>query len=152
MYARSLCEFRLYIVIRNTNTIGFCIALCSFAIYIFWKNHKTNNRKSLLFCKTTCNFKIKSFPILKPGGKHLITNKNCSSVAYTFQCCCESNYIGQTSTHLITRIKEHVPKCVENFIQNPVELKCTAIKNAMNKSVISEHLVNNPTCGKSYKE
>ena len=54
----------------------------------------------------------------------------------------------QTSRHLIVKIKEHVPKCVENFIQNPVELKSTAIKNAMNRSVISRHLVNNPTCGK----
>ena len=54
--------------------------------------------------------------------------------------------------NLITRIKEYAPKCVENFHQNPVELKSTAIKNAMKRSVISEHLVNNPKCGKSYNE
>ena len=41
---------------------------------------------------------------------------------------------------------------MENFIQNPFELKSTAIKNAMNRSVISEHLVNNPVCGKTYNE
>ena len=62
-----------------------------------------------------------------------------NSVFYTFQCCCESNYIGQTSRHLIKRIKEHVPKFVENFIQHPVKLKSTAIKNALTRSVISEH-------------
>ena len=95
---------------------------------------------------------FKSHPILTPTGKDLIINKNSSSVVYTFQCCCEINYIDQTSRHLITRIKQHVPKCVENFIQNPVELKSTAIKKAMNRSVISAHLVNNPTCGKSYNE
>ena len=44
------------------------------------------------------------------------------------------------------------PKCVENFIQNPIELKSTAIKNAMDRSVISEHLVNNHVRGKSYNE
>ena len=44
-----------------------------------------------------------------------------------------------TSKHLVTRIKEHVPKCVEIFIQDPVELKSTVIKNAMTRSVTSEH-------------
>ena len=41
---------------------------------------------------------------------------------------------------------------MENFIQTPFELKSTAIKYAMNRSVISEHLVNNPARGKSYNE
>ena len=55
--------------------------------------------------------------------------------------------MSRTLTYLVTRIKEHVPKCVENFIHNQIELKSTAIKNAMNRSVISERLVNNPDCG-----
>ena len=38
---------------------------------------------------------------------------------------------------------------MENFIQNPIE---TAIKNAMKRSVIPEHSVNNTDCGKSYNE
>merc|ERR1712183_512132 len=59
---------------------------------------------------------------------------------------------GQTSRHLITRIKEHVPKCVENSIQNPIQLKSTAIKNAMNRLAISQHLLNSSVCGKSYNE
>ena len=63
---------------------------------------------------------------------------------YTFQCWFQSKYISETSRHLVTSIKEHVPKCVENFIQIPIELKSTAIKNATNRSVISERLVNNP--------
>ena len=55
----------------------------------------------------------------------------------------------QTSRHLVTRIQKHIPKCLENFIQNPIELKSTAIKNAINISVISKHLVNNPSVEKA---
>ena len=72
---------------------------------------------------------LKSYPMLTPRGKDLITNKNSISVVYTFQCFCERNYIRQTSRY-VRRIKD--PKSVENFILNPVVLKITAIKNAMN--------------------
>ena len=41
---------------------------------------------------------------------------------------------------------------MENFIQNPFELKSYTIQNAMNRSVNTENLVNNLVCGKSYNE
>ena len=41
---------------------------------------------------------------------------------------------------------------MENFIQYSIELKSTAIKNAMNRSVILEYLVNYPKCGKNNNE
>ena len=52
--------------------------------------------------------------VLSPKGKDLISNQHKSYLVYTFECCCSNNFIGQTSRHLETRIKEHVPKCVKN--------------------------------------
>ena len=34
---------------------------------------------------------------------------------YQNSCCCTASYIGLTTRHLRKRIKEHVPKSVENF-------------------------------------
>ena len=50
------------------------------------------------------------------------------------------------------RIKEHVPKCVENFVTNKIKKTTTAIRNAAKRSAIAEHLINNPTCAQKYSE
>ena len=50
--------------------------------------------------------------VLNPYSKDLISYKHKNCVVYTYECCCSNSYIGQTSRHLETRIKEHVPKCV----------------------------------------
>ena len=51
-----------------------------------------------------------SAAILNPQGKDLISYKHKSCVVYTYECCCSNSYIGQTSRHLETIIKEHVLK------------------------------------------
>ena len=74
-----------------------------------------------------------------------------SFVVYKFKCYCESNYIGKTSRHLKTRIKEHVPKCITSYISDRKDKMSAAVKNAMKKSSIAEHLVNNPSCGNNFE-
>ena len=71
-------------------------------------------------------------------------------MVYTFECCCSNSYIGQTSKHLETRIKEHIPKCVSDHISNQPKTISIATSNAMKRSSISEDLIKNPNCGKSY--
>jgi len=73
-------------------------------------------------------------------------------VVYTYKCCCANSYIGQTSRHLETRIKEHVPKCVKDHIKNQPKKMSNATLNATKRSSISEHLVKNPKCGNNYSE
>ena len=56
-----------------------------------------------------------SMPLLTQGGKDPVSNLNKSMVIYQYSCCCTASYIGLTTRHLSKRIKEHVPKSVENF-------------------------------------
>ena len=69
-----------------------------------------------------------SKPILQRSGKDLMTPKEKSLVVYKFKCCCDSSYIGQTSRHLTTRIKEHVPKCITSYIKDKKDEKCCSQK------------------------
>ena len=49
-------------------------------------------------------------------------------------------------------MKEHVPKCVKDFIEDKNNIKSAALMNATRKSSIEVHLVNYPNCGKNYEE
>ena len=71
------------------------------------------------------------------SSKGNISNKEISCVVYTFECCCSDSYIGQTPRHLKTRIKEHVLKCVREYIKNQSKTISIATLNAMNKSSIA---------------
>ena len=48
-------------------------------------------------------------------------------------------------------MKEHVPKCVKNFIEGKRNIKSAAIMSATRKPPIEEHLVNYQNCGKNYE-
>ena len=93
-----------------------------------------------------------SSSVLSPIGKDLISNKHKSCVVYTFECCCSNSYIGQTSRYLETRIKEYIPKCVSDHISNQPKTVSIATSNAFIRSSMSEHLIKNLICGKSYNE
>ena len=54
--------------------------------------------------------------------------------------------------NLETRILERIPKCVRERIKNQPKTFSIATSNAMYRSSISEHLVKNQVCGKSYNE
>ena len=92
-----------------------------------------------------------SKPLLKPGGRDQISNLNKNMVIYQFSCCCKASYIGLTKRQLRKRIKEHVPKSVDNFCysekKDDIPVK---VLNASKPSSIAEHLVNNSTCENSY--
>ena len=47
-------------------------------------------------------------------------------------------------------MKEHLPKCVKNFIEGKTNIKSAALMNATRKSPIAEHLFNYQNCGKNY--
>ena len=75
-------------------------------------------------------------------------DKSC--IVYKFNCSCERIYIGQTTRHLKIRIKEHIPKCVEDYITGKSACISKAMINASKRSAISEHLINNVNCAKKY--
>ena len=56
-----------------------------------------------------------SKPLITLGGKDPVSKLNKSMVIYQYSCCCTASYIGLKTRHLRKRIKEHIPKCVENF-------------------------------------
>ena len=93
-----------------------------------------------------------SKPVLKIELKDPISHMEKSCVVYSFNCFCERSYIGQTSRHLRTRMKEHIPKCVREFIEGKTNIKSVALMNATRKSSIAEHLVKYPNCGKIYDD
>ena len=73
-------------------------------------------------------------------------------MVYTFECRCSNSYIGQTSRHLETRTKEHIPKCIREHINNQPKTISIATSNAMNRSSISEHLIKNTISWKNYNK
>ena len=87
-------------------------------------------------------------PLLTQGGKDPVSNLNNSIVIiYQYSCCCTASYIGLMTRHLRKRIKEHVPKNVENFCfsdkKDDIPVK---VINASKASFIAERLINNSTC------
>ena len=72
-------------------------------------------------------------------------------VIYQYSCCCTASYIGLTTRHLRKRIKEHVPKSVENFcFENKKDDIPVKVLKVSKRSSIAEHLVNNPTSANIY--
>ena len=56
-----------------------------------------------------------------------------------------------TSRQLGKRIKEHVPKSIEDFCKmTNKENKSVRVVNASQRSAIAEHLVNNSDCASNY--
>ena len=72
-------------------------------------------------------------------------------VFYQYSCCSTAFYIGVTTRQLRKRIKQHVPKNVDNFCCLDKKDDILAkVLNVSKRSSIAEHLVNNPTCANSY--
>ena len=63
----------------------------------------------------------------------------------------EDSYIGLTSRQLKKRIKKKIPRCVVNFLgSTEKEAKSFQIMNALKRSSIAEHLVNDNTCAEHF--
>ena len=68
--------------------------------------------------------------VLSPLGKDLISNKHKNCVIYcTFECCCLKSYIGQTSNTLKPGIKEQIPNCVREHVNNQPKTKDNQYSN-----------------------
>ena len=95
---------------------------------------------------------LTSLPILLHTNKDRIPITETSNMIYHFKCCCESSYVGQTSRRLGERIKEHVPKCVVDYLESNLDdyTKTQKLRNAASRSAIAEHLLNNKSCGAAY--
>ena len=119
------------------------IAICQQKEKSFKEKHQTNNKYFLLLCKTKSYFLTQS--------KDSISKYKQSMVVYKFICCCDNNYVGMTSRQLGKRIKEHVPKSIEDFCKmTNKENKSVRVVNASQRSAIAEHLVNNSDCASNY--
>ena len=62
---------------------------------------------------------------------------------------CISSYIGQTSRLLKIRIREHTSKIISH-ISNKETVMNAAVKNAIKRASIAEHLIYNPIGGDKY--
>ena len=89
--------------------------------------------------------------MIRPEGKDPISKYKQSMVVYQFNCSCGDSYIGMTSRQFGKRIKEHVPKSIEEFCKmNDKENKTVRMVNASKRSAIAEHLINNSNCASNY--
>ena len=94
---------------------------------VFKRDIRLITEKAFYSSVTTVIFK--SNPMLPPKGKDQISIEDNSCVVYTFDGCCENSYIGQINKNFRARIKEHILKCVENYIKTSSETTNCAIKN-----------------------
>jgi hypothetical protein len=90
-----------------------------------------------------------------PAVKDHIPYVNKSMVVYQFNCHCENDYVGKTTRRLTDRMKEHVPRCVRRYLENPTGNYSdnTTLVNASLKSSVAKHLLkNHATCGREYDD
>ena len=89
--------------------------------------------------------------MIRPGGKDPISEYKKSMVGYQFICFCEDSYVGMTSRQFGKRIKEHIPKSIEEFCKTSnKENKSIRVVNALKRSAIVKYLVNNLDCASNY--
>ena len=90
------------------------------------------------------NFYIQAYDKPRRKGPNVILDKSC--IVYKFNCSSDRIYIGQTTRHFKIRIKDHIPRCVEDYISG----KNVRISKAVINAAISEHLKNKADCAKTY--
>ena len=92
-----------------------------------------------------------SKPMIRPRGKDPISELKKSMVVYQFICFCEDNYVGMTLRQFGKRIKEHIPKSIDELCKmSNKKSKSIRVVNATKRSAIAEHLVNNFECASNY--
>ena len=88
---------------------------------------------------------------LTPEGKEQIPTFDKIMVIYKFECYFDNSYIGLTTIQLTIRVKDHILACIDNFLKlAQKEKKSNKITNAVKKSAIAEHLVNNQSFSESF--
>ena len=97
--------------------------------------------------------------LLPAAKKDVLPAFHQSNIVYQFLCHCDSLYVGRTSQKLQQRIKQHVPKTIlqEHISQDRSTLarSCKSIRSFKAEtsfSAIGQHLLQNPTCAREYKD
>ena len=80
-----------------------------------------------------------------------------SSVVYEYSCHCDSRYIRRTSQRLQDRIKQNVPKWLQQQAKRPTQSQpgrsCKLKRNNPDcDSAIGQHLLDNEQCAANYND
>ena len=73
-----------------------------------------------------------SKPVISLDVKDPMSNFDKSCIVCKFNCSCDRIYIGQTTRQLKIIIKEHIPRCVEDYITSKNVQISKAVINAAN--------------------
>ena len=94
--------------------------------------------------------------LMKSHVKDVSPTLQQSNVVYKFSCRCGNLYVGRTSNRLQARINQHVPVNLRKRIcDGPVSTNTRgqkAKRTYKGSSAIGQHLVENPECGRSFKD
>ena len=95
--------------------------------------------------------------MLPVAHKDVLPTTLKSSVVYEYSCHCDSRYVGRTSQRLQDRIKQHVPKWLQQQAKRPTRSQpgrsCKLKRsNPDCDPVIGQHLLDNEQCAANYND
>ena len=95
--------------------------------------------------------------MLPVARKDVLPTTLKSSVVYEYSCHCDSRYVGRTSQRLQDRIKQHVPKWLQQQAKRPTRSQpgrsCKLKRNNSDcDSAIGQHLLDNEQCAANYND
>ena len=109
------------------------------------------------YCSVTTTVVFTSKRMLPVTRKDVLPTTLKSSVVYEYSCHCDSRYVERTSHRLQDRIKQHVPKWLQQQAKRPTrsqpgrscKLKCN---NSDCDSAEGQHLLDNEQCAANYND
>ena len=81
---------------------------------------RLNKALERTFNAATLRIHFTSSPVLPLNSKDRLPVHNSSMVVYSFVCGCSANYVGRTTRHLSTRIREHTPAWLGMGLQKSI--------------------------------
>ena len=95
--------------------------------------------------------------MLPVARKDVLPTTLKSSFIYEYSCHCDSRYVGQTSQRLQDRIKQHVPKWLQQQAKRPTRSQpgrfCQLKRNNPDcDSAIGQHLLDNKQYAANYND
>ena len=95
--------------------------------------------------------------MLPVARKDVLPTTLKSSVIYEYSCHCDSKYVGRTSQRLQYRIKQHVPKRLQQLAKRPTRSQpgrsCKLKRNNPDCDfAIGQHLLDNEQCAANYND
>ena len=95
--------------------------------------------------------------MLPVARKYVLPTKLKSSVVYEYSYHCDSRYVGRTLQQLQDRIKQHVPKWLQQQAKRPTRSQpgrsCKLKRNNIDcDSAVGQHLLDNEQCAANYND